>query len=92
MILFQGTEDKVVPPNQAQAMYDALAAKGIPTSLIMFEGEQHGFRQSANIRRYLVHRTSVGTNRRGLESVFQGLEPIARHAWTGNQTAWSLRS
>jgi hypothetical protein len=32
-------------------MYDALAAKGIPTALCMFEGEQHGFRQSANIRR-----------------------------------------
>lgn len=47
---FQGLEDKVVPPNQAQAMYDALAAKGITTALVLFEGEQHGFRQAANIR------------------------------------------
>jgi len=36
---------------QAQAMYDALRAKGIPTALVMFEGEQHGFRQAKNIRR-----------------------------------------
>jgi len=53
VILFQGTEDKVVPPNQAQAMYEALKAKGIATSLNLFEGSTHGFRQSANIRRCL---------------------------------------
>ena len=53
LILFQGLEDKVVPPNQAQMMYDAVNAKGLPVALVLFEGEQHGFRQAKNIRRAL---------------------------------------
>ena len=53
MILFQGTEDKAVPPNQATDMADALRAKGLPVALIMFEGEGHGFRQAANLKRSL---------------------------------------
>ncbi len=53
MILFQGLEDKAVPPAQAQAMFDAVRAKGLPVALLMFEGEQHGFRRAATIRRVL---------------------------------------
>jgi dipeptidyl aminopeptidase/acylaminoacyl peptidase len=53
MILLQGTEDKAVPPQQAQAMFDAVKAKGLPVALLMFEGEQHGFRRAATIRRAL---------------------------------------
>jgi dipeptidyl aminopeptidase/acylaminoacyl peptidase len=53
LILFQGLEDRVVPPNQAQMMYDAVNAKGLPVALVMFEGEQHGFRKAENIRRAL---------------------------------------
>lgn len=53
LILFQGLEDKVVPPNQAQMMHDAVNAKGEPVALVMFEGEQHGFRQAKNIRHAL---------------------------------------
>ena len=53
LILFQGTEDKVVPPNQAEMMYDAVKAKGIPVALILYEGEQHGFRKAENIRNVL---------------------------------------
>lgn len=51
VIFFQGTDDKVVPPNQAESMRDALAAKGIPVALLLFEGEGHGFRRAENVRR-----------------------------------------
>ena len=53
MILFQGLEDKAVPPAQAQAMFDAVRAKGLPVALLMFEGEQHGFRRASTIKRVL---------------------------------------
>ena len=53
LILFQGLQDKVVPPNQSQTMFDALKAKGLPVAYLTFETEQHGFRQAANIRRAL---------------------------------------
>ena len=53
VIFFQGLEDKVVPPNQAEMMVDALRAKGIPVAYLPFEGEQHGFRQAKNIKRAL---------------------------------------
>lgn len=53
LILFQGLEDKVVPPNQAEMMVDALRAKGLPVAYVPFEGEQHGFRRSENIQRSL---------------------------------------
>ena len=53
LILFQGAEDKAVPPSQAEAMYEAVRAKGLPVAYLLFEGEQHGFRQARNIRRAL---------------------------------------
>ena len=53
LILFQGLEDKIVPPDQAETMFDAVKAKGIPTAYLAFEGEQHGFRRAENIKRTL---------------------------------------
>lgn len=53
VIFFQGLEDKIVPPNQAEMMVEALRQKGLPVAYITFEGEQHGFRQAANIKRAL---------------------------------------
>ncbi|MFT5172493.1 MAG: dipeptidyl aminopeptidase/acylaminoacyl peptidase [Gammaproteobacteria bacterium] len=53
VIFFQGLEDKVVPPNQAQMMRDALKAKGIAVACEMFAGEQHGFRRAETIVRTL---------------------------------------
>jgi dipeptidyl aminopeptidase/acylaminoacyl peptidase len=49
MILLQGDQDEVVPPSQAEVMVEALKAKGLPYSYLLFEGEQHGFRKSGNI-------------------------------------------
>ena len=53
VIFFQGLEDKVVPPNQAEKMVEAIRGKGIPVSYVAFPGEQHGFRQAKNIKRAL---------------------------------------
>lgn len=53
MILLQGAEDKAVPPAQAQTMFDVVAAKGLPVAYLLFEGEQHGFRRAATIKRAL---------------------------------------
>jgi dipeptidyl aminopeptidase/acylaminoacyl peptidase len=53
VILFQGLEDKVVLPNQAEMMVDALNSRGLPVAYLPFEGEQHGFRKAENIKRAL---------------------------------------
>jgi len=53
MIFFQGLEDKVVPPHQSELIVEALREKGLPVAYLTFEGEQHGFRRAANIRRSL---------------------------------------
>lgn len=53
LILFQGREDTVVPPNQAEMMAAAVRAKGLPVTLILLEGEQHGFRRADSIVRCL---------------------------------------
>ncbi|MBA4076150.1 MAG: hypothetical protein C0508_13990 [Cyanobacteria bacterium PR.023] len=53
VIFFQGLDDKVVPPNQAEDMVGALRKKGIPVAYIAYEGESHGFRKAENIIRTL---------------------------------------
>lgn len=53
LILFQGLEDKVVPPNQSAMMAEAVRKKGLPVAYVTFEGEQHGFRKAENIARAL---------------------------------------
>lgn len=50
VIFFQGTEDRIVPPNQTERMRAALAERGVPVACLMFEGEGHGFRRAENIR------------------------------------------
>jgi dipeptidyl aminopeptidase/acylaminoacyl peptidase len=52
-IFFQGLEDKVVPPNQAEMMVEALKKKKLPVAYVTFEGEQHGFRKADSIKRAL---------------------------------------
>ena len=53
LLLLQGLEDEIVPPNQAEMMFEAVRSKGLPTAYVPFEGEQHGFRRSENIERAL---------------------------------------
>jgi dienelactone hydrolase len=53
VIFFQGSEDAVVPPNQTEVMVEALRRNGNAVGYFLFSGEQHGFRQAANIKRCL---------------------------------------
>jgi dipeptidyl aminopeptidase/acylaminoacyl peptidase len=76
IIFFQGLEDKVVPPDQAEMMVDALTAKGIPVAYVTFPTEQHGFRQAANIKRALTGEFYFYAQIFGFEPADQ-IEPIA---------------
>jgi dipeptidyl aminopeptidase/acylaminoacyl peptidase len=53
LILFQGLDDKVVPPDQSRRMADAVRATGLAVAYLEFEGEQHGFRKAETIVRSL---------------------------------------
>jgi dipeptidyl aminopeptidase/acylaminoacyl peptidase len=53
LILLQGLDDKVVPPNQAEMMIEALDSKCLPYAYVAFEGEGHGFRKAENVKRAL---------------------------------------
>jgi dipeptidyl aminopeptidase/acylaminoacyl peptidase len=53
LLVLQGLEDKVVPPEQSEAIVAAAADQGVPHCYIAFEGEQHGFRRAENIVTWL---------------------------------------
>jgi dipeptidyl aminopeptidase/acylaminoacyl peptidase len=53
VIFFQGLEDKVVPPAQAEMMVEILKDKKLPVAYVVFDKEQHGFRIAQNIKRAL---------------------------------------
>jgi dipeptidyl aminopeptidase/acylaminoacyl peptidase len=48
LLLLQGLDDKVVPPNQSEMIFNALKDNCVDTAYISFEGEGHGFRKPAN--------------------------------------------
>jgi dipeptidyl aminopeptidase/acylaminoacyl peptidase len=53
IIFFQGLEDAVVPPSQAELMVEELRRKGLPVAYLAFPGEQHGFRRAETIQTVL---------------------------------------
>ena len=53
VLFLHGLDDKVVPPAQADEMARALRQRGITCAQYEFEGEGHGFRQEATVRRAL---------------------------------------
>jgi dipeptidyl aminopeptidase/acylaminoacyl peptidase len=76
VIFFQGLEDRVVPPNQAEMMVDALRMKGLPVAYVAFEGEQHGFRKAENIKRALDGEFYFYSRIFGFEPA-ETIEPVA---------------
>ncbi|MCY3926743.1 MAG: prolyl oligopeptidase family serine peptidase [Acidobacteria bacterium] len=75
VVFFQGDEDRIVPPNQAEAMVEALRARGLPVAYLLFEGEQHGFRRTGNIVRALEAELSFYGQVLGFEPA-GGIEPV----------------
>ena len=49
VILFQGLEDRVVPPEQSRLIAEKLRARGTCVALHEFAGEAHGFRRAETI-------------------------------------------
>ena len=75
VIFFQGLEDTIVPPSQAELMVEALRNKGIPVAYLPFEGEQHGFRRAENIKRSLEAELYFYSRIFGFEAADE-IEPI----------------
>jgi dipeptidyl aminopeptidase/acylaminoacyl peptidase len=78
LIVLQGLEDEIVPPNQATMIVEALKQKRVPVAYVAFAGEQHGFRQEANVRRSLDSELSFYAQVMGFElPEAEGIEPVA---------------
>jgi dipeptidyl aminopeptidase/acylaminoacyl peptidase len=76
VILFQGLEDRVIPPQQAEIMAAALRARGVPVAHLTFPGEGHGFRKAENIARTLDAELSFYGQVFGFEPAGK-IEPVA---------------
>ncbi len=77
LIVLQGAEDEVVPPNQSEMIVDALRARGTPVAYLLFEGEQHGFRRAENIRRAMDAELSFYSQVLGFDlPAGEGIEPV----------------
>ncbi len=78
LIVLQGAEDPVVPPNQSEMIVQALRDKGVPVAYLLLEGEQHGFRRAENIRRALDAELSFYAQVFGFElPATEAIEPVA---------------
>jgi dipeptidyl aminopeptidase/acylaminoacyl peptidase len=75
LIVFQGLDDKVVPPAQADVLVDALRRAGLPFAYLRFEGEGHGFRRSETIRRVVEAELSFYGQVLGFEPA-DDIEPV----------------
>jgi dipeptidyl aminopeptidase/acylaminoacyl peptidase len=78
LAVFQGLDDAVVPPNQAEMIVDGLRARDVPVAYVAFEGEGHGFRQAVNIRAALDGELSFYAQVLGFDlPPDEGIDPIA---------------
>jgi dipeptidyl aminopeptidase/acylaminoacyl peptidase len=76
LIIFQGLDDKVVPPAQAEVLVDALRRAGLPFAYLTFEGEAHGFRRAETIQRVMEAELSFYAQVLGFTPA-DDIEPVA---------------
>lgn len=79
VILFQGLEDEVVPPDQARMIADALDRRGVPHALVLYEGEDHGFRNAENIANAIESELSFFGNVLGFQPAGDLASADVRH-------------
>ena len=82
VILFQGLEDRIVPPDQAETFVEVCKEKKLPYAYVAFEGEQHGFRQDKNIRRATEGELYFLSRVYGFEPAGE-IEPVEIENFTG---------
>jgi dipeptidyl aminopeptidase/acylaminoacyl peptidase len=75
VLILQGLDDRIVPPAQAEQIVDSLRARGLPYAYLAFEGEDHGFRQAANIIRSFEAELSFYAQVFGFEPA-DSIEPL----------------
>ncbi len=77
LIVLQGDEDPIVPPNQSEMIVEALRKRGVPVAYLLFPGEQHGFRRAEHIRRALDAELSFYSQVLGFPlPPEEGIEPV----------------
>jgi dipeptidyl aminopeptidase/acylaminoacyl peptidase len=87
LAVFQGDEDRVVPPAQAETIVAALRDKGVPHAYLLFPGEQHGFRRAENIRAALDGELSFYAQVWGFDlPPDEGIDPIELRSATGRES------
>lgn len=75
VLFLQGGEDKVVPPEQAEVMVEALRERSVPVAYVRFEAERHGFRNADNIMTAIEAERSFYSRVLGITDV-EDLEPL----------------
>jgi dipeptidyl aminopeptidase/acylaminoacyl peptidase len=85
VIFFQGLDDRVVPPAQAEVLVAALRRRGIPVAYVPIPGEGHGFRRAESI-------VTVAEAELGFFGRVLGFEPAGGLAPVAIENASSLAS
>lgn len=76
LIVLQGLDDEIVPPNQSEMIVEALDSNGVPWAYLAFEDEGHGFRRAETIKRALEAEAHFYSRVLGFELADE-VEPIA---------------
>lgn len=66
---FHGTIDPLVPLDQSQRLHDALKKAGVESTLVIFEGEGHGFAKPENVQKFIIDSVNF------LNKHLKGIEP-----------------